>query len=204
LGMLGTFLGGASHKRTHQKQVGDTCFFFFPVLVGSPPSPHVHPQVASRGIPGNTNKTSRLRQDVTPSENRPLVLILVHEAWFAFFMAKILHNYLRTYRKRAALSQDEVAFLLGYQHGTKVSRYERNARQPGLETALAYEALFGAPVRELFAGHFKKVQGITMQRARVLARKLSAATRSPLTARKLELLRTIISSGSVLEPADEV
>lgn len=119
-------------------------------------------------------------------------------------MAKNLHNYLRTYRKRAALTQDEVAFLLGYRHGTKVSRYERNARQPGLETALALEVVFGVPVRELFAGRFEKVKGITMRRARVLARKLSAATRSPLTARKLELLRTIISSGPVSEPADEV
>ena len=111
-------------------------------------------------------------------------------------MAKRLHNYLRTHRKRAAFSQDEVAFLLGCQYGTKVSRYERNARQPSLETALTYEVVFGIPVRELFAGHFEKVEAITLRRARVLARKLSAATRTPLNARKLELLGQI-TSGSV-------
>jgi transcriptional regulator with XRE-family HTH domain len=119
-------------------------------------------------------------------------------------MAKTLHNYLRTYRKRMGLSQDEVAFLLGVQSGTKVSRHERNVREPGLETALAYEVVLGAPVRELFAGVFEKVEAITLRRARVLARKLSAATRTPLTTRKLELLRSITTSGSVSEPADEI
>lgn len=117
-------------------------------------------------------------------------------------MAKRLHNYLRTHRKRSGLSQDEVAFLLGCRHGTKVSRYERNAREPGLETALAYEAVFGVPVRELFAGIVDKVEAVTHRRARVLARKLSAASRTPLITRKLELLRALTSSGSVSEPAD--
>jgi len=70
----------------------------------------------------------------------------------SFFMAYKLNNYLRTYRKRASLSQDEVAYLLGCRSGAKVSRYERFARQPTLQTALAYEAIFGVPVRELFAG----------------------------------------------------
>ncbi len=118
-------------------------------------------------------------------------------------MAKPLHNYLRTYRKRTGLSQDDVAFLLGCRHGTKVSRYERNSRQPGLETVLACELVLSAPVRELFAGIFEKVEVVTLRRARVLARKLSAATRTPRTARKLELLGHIIS-GSVSEPADQL
>jgi len=37
-------------------------------------------------------------------------------------MSHKLQNYLRTYRKRNSLSQDEMAFLLGCQSGTKVSR----------------------------------------------------------------------------------
>lgn len=36
-----------------------------------------------------------------------------------------LFNYLLTYRKRSALSQEEVAYLLGAQSGAKVCRYER-------------------------------------------------------------------------------
>lgn len=68
-----------------------------------------------------------------------------------------LQNYLRMYRKRAGLSQDEVAFLLGVKSGAKVSRYERRRRVPPLETALAYEAIFRIPVRELFLGTYEQV-----------------------------------------------
>jgi len=63
-----------------------------------------------------------------------------------------LENYLRTYRRRSGLTQREVAFLLGWETGTQVSRYEKRRRLPPLATALACEAVFGVPVSELFAG----------------------------------------------------
>jgi len=63
-----------------------------------------------------------------------------------------LENYLRTYRRRTGLTQREVAFLLGWETGTQVSRYEKRRRLPPLATALACEAVLGVPVAELFAG----------------------------------------------------
>ena len=69
-----------------------------------------------------------------------------------------LSNYLRTHRKRLGLSQEEVAHLLGAESGAKVCRYEKFARMPGLETALACEIIFKKPVRELFAGLYQKVE----------------------------------------------
>jgi transcriptional regulator with XRE-family HTH domain len=90
-------------------------------------------------------------------------------------MSQRLANYLRTYRKHAGLSQDEVAFLLGGESGTKVSRYEQSSRQPSLETALAYEAMLGIPTRELFAGIFAKVEHSSVDRAETLARKIRAS-----------------------------
>jgi transcriptional regulator with XRE-family HTH domain len=63
-----------------------------------------------------------------------------------------LDNYLLAFRKRSGLTQREVAFLLGCENGAQVSRYERRRRLPPLGTALACEAVFGAPVSELFAG----------------------------------------------------
>ena len=118
-------------------------------------------------------------------------------------MAKRLHNYLRTHRKRSSLTQGEVAFLLGCRHKTKVSDYEHRARRPVLETALAYAVVFGVPVCELFAGMFDEVELDTRQRARALARKLSTASRTPLNARKLERLSQI-TSGSGLEPPHDL
>src|SRR5260370_17003351 len=63
-------------------------------------------------------------------------------------MAK-LENYLETYRKRTALSQKEVAFLLGAQSGAKVCRYERFWEHPQFKTLMAYQTLSPVPVRHL-------------------------------------------------------
>ena len=106
-------------------------------------------------------------------------------------MAHRLPNYLKTYRKRAGLSQDEVAFLLGCRSGAKVSRYERLARRPSLETAFAYEAVFGVPARELFAGVFEKVEEQIKKRARVLAGKLNATQLDRTVRRKLDRLKAM-------------
>lgn len=146
-----------------------------------------------------------IRQDVLPACSRKAVLRLVCSLTFSWrvfadiTMAVPLHNYLRTYRKRSGLSQDEVAFLLGVRCGTKISRYERSARKPGLEAALAYELVFDVPARRLFAGMFRKVEAATIRRAKALIRRLSPATRNALAARKLALLQAI-ASGSVSGP----
>jgi transcriptional regulator with XRE-family HTH domain len=110
-----------------------------------------------------------------------------------------LENYLRTYRKRSGLSQEEVAFLLGGQTGTKVSRYERFARKPSLETLFAYEVVFGAPARELLAGAYQMVEKRTKNRAQLLARKVSRATPDQMATRKLQILKAI-TSGSGIGP----
>ena len=97
-----------------------------------------------------------------------------------------LENYLRTYRKRAGFSQDEMAYLLGTQDGTRTSRYERFARRPSLETALAYEAIFRLPVSDLFAGVYHTAEARTVRRARLLHKSLAKDANCPTA--KLKLL----------------
>jgi transcriptional regulator with XRE-family HTH domain len=80
-----------------------------------------------------------------------------------------LENYLRTYRKRSGLTQQEVGYLLGSETGAQVSRYEKRRRLPPLETALAYEEIFGVPIGELFAGRRQAV-GRAIQKRRVALR----------------------------------
>ena len=99
-----------------------------------------------------------------------------------------LDNYLRTYRKRSGFSQDELAYLLRTGDGTKISRYERGIRTPSLETAFAFEAVFGIPIRQLFAGRFQKVERSVATRARFLSRRLASQPRTPRLDRKLETL----------------
>jgi len=106
-------------------------------------------------------------------------------------MASHLHNYLRTYRKRAGLSQVELALLLGCQSGAKVSRYEHAARRPSLETAFAYEVVLHTSLRDLFAGMYRDVEKQTRKRAWTLLRKLESADAVDLRVRrKIELLRS--------------
>ena len=114
-------------------------------------------------------------------------------------MSNKLENYLRTYRKRSGLSQDDVGFLLGCQNGTKVSMYERSARKPSVENLFAYEVVFGASARELFAGAYHKVQKKISKRAQLLTRKLNRATPNSMATRKLQILKAI-TSGSEIGP----
>jgi transcriptional regulator with XRE-family HTH domain len=107
-----------------------------------------------------------------------------------------LDNYLRTYRKRSGLSQDELAYLLGTGDGAKVSRYEKNGRQPTLDTVLAYEAIFRVASRELFAGRFQRADRSVTRRARLLAERLAREPQDYRVARKLEALAAIRGSNA--------
>jgi len=102
-----------------------------------------------------------------------------------------LNNYLRAYRKRSGLSQDEVAYLLGSSTGTKVSRYERGGRQPNLDTALAYEAIFRVPTRVLFAGRQQKVDQAVRRRVARLQERIGVQNQSLRGSRKLAALAAI-------------
>ncbi len=80
---------------------------------------------------------------------------------------------------------------MGSGSGTKISRYERERRDPTLETALTLEAVFGVPIRELFAGRFHKVERSVVDRARMLIEKLRSKAPSAATTAKLQVLTTI-------------
>lgn len=91
--------------------------------------------------------------------------------WSSLLMAS-LRNHLRINRKRNALSQEEVAFLLGAKGETKgsnVSRDEKGAREPTLRAALAYKVIYGKPVCELFPGLYEQVEQDVRACAKILS-----------------------------------
>jgi transcriptional regulator with XRE-family HTH domain len=102
-----------------------------------------------------------------------------------------LTNYLRTHRKRAGLSEDDVAFLLGSKSGARISRYEQGRQTPRLKTLLAFELLFHTPIRDLYSGMSQEVERDLRQQARLLIRKLSAAGQARLTVYKIAALRAV-------------
>lgn len=104
-----------------------------------------------------------------------------------------LPNYLLSHRKRLALSQDEVAFLMGTHGGSKVSRYECFVRVPSLETALAFEAIFQKPVRELFGGLSKRMEQQVAARAKILTYRKERGKPSGKSARKRQALSAMMA-----------
>src|SRR6266852_727179 len=84
-----------------------------------------------------------------------------------------LHNYLRTCRKKAALSQEEASRLVGLKSRLQFARYERHQSEPPLEVALACEQICGVPTAQLFAGASSTVAKRTRKRVHAFERKLT-------------------------------
>ena len=106
-------------------------------------------------------------------------------------MAERLQSYLRTYRKRSGLTQEELAALLGCESGVSICQYERLAAQPSLETALACQAIFGVSVEELFPGIYKKVVDDIVKRAQSMSKQLPEDNCKPVVKLKRRLFEAI-------------
>ena len=115
-------------------------------------------------------------------------------------MNKPLLNYLRSYRQKSALTQDEIAFLLGGSHGSTITRHEEYLRVPSLTTALRYAAVHREDPRILFAGRFKEQERLVKTQAQKL---LDTLDREELTARKSFLNQLSYDSLTYLVPCDE-
>lgn len=76
-----------------------------------------------------------------------------------FNMTDRLVNYVRARRRKAGLSQRDLAFILGYGKTGAVSRHELFRSIPPLIMALAYEVIFQTPIAELFPGLHETVEG---------------------------------------------
>lgn len=102
-----------------------------------------------------------------------------------------LPNYLRSRRKSIGLSQEEIAFLLGFD-SSHISRYERFARSPGFKIAIAFEVIFKIPIRLLFSGDYRIIENGIRVRAKRLVRRLKKQKPNHLNGQKLAHLQKII------------
>lgn len=108
-------------------------------------------------------------------------------------MSAAIPQYLRSYRKRTGLTQSDVASLLGLDTGESVSKYERLARRPTLETAFALQHVFNVPADELFPGLYREVEQGVRDRARRILKKQGTNDRGS-GARKRALLEALAST----------
>ena len=92
-------------------------------------------------------------------------------------MSDAYRSFLRSYRKRSGLTQDELAYLAGLKDGSSISKIERLHREPELKTLLTCEALFQVPAQDLFPGTQRKVELGVRPRAVTLLRQLQEELR---------------------------
>ena len=100
-------------------------------------------------------------------------------------------HYLRRYRLRAALTQREMAQLLGCRSPATVCQYEARKREPDLRTALAYQVVFGLPIEALFPGIHREVEQKVRNRAGRLSEQLTGAQGTPALSHKRKAVRSI-------------
>jgi transcriptional regulator with XRE-family HTH domain len=108
-------------------------------------------------------------------------------------MAQRVGNYLRVRRRQSALTQKELAFLLGYGSEGVVSRFERHERRITLAIAFACELILGAGPRDLFPVLLEQVEDGVVRRMYELYERLKDAKPSRKTAAKLQLLHEALA-----------
>lgn len=106
-------------------------------------------------------------------------------------MSTPVHSYLRTHRRRWALTQRELAFLVGRNSSTHVSRLEHDKRMPRTDIMLACAVLFGVTPADMFPKIHADVEEEVLARAAKLYEVLEKKT-SKDAMRKKELLNILL------------
>jgi transcriptional regulator with XRE-family HTH domain len=111
-----------------------------------------------------------------------------------------LPQYLRMHRRRAALTQPELASLLGFATRSKVVAYERGPVQRSARDLLAYAIVFNTHLGEMFEGaHRATYKQIGRRASKLLDRVVHTHEPSPQFDRKLLFLRDLIDRIRPLE-----
>ncbi|MCK9345039.1 MAG: helix-turn-helix domain-containing protein [Candidatus Pacebacteria bacterium] len=102
-------------------------------------------------------------------------------------MSSRIHTYLRTHRRKWALTQKDVAFLLGNKSAAHISRLEQGKRKPTNEAVLACEVLFGLSPKQCFPKVYEEIEESVLARAATLYEDLDQRT-GKVALRKKEFL----------------
>lgn len=77
-------------------------------------------------------------------------------------------NYLKVYRKRTPMMQEEMAFLSDKPDTTNISRSEKGQREPSNETLLVYHFMFDTPIELLLGPESRIVKERLLHRIKEL------------------------------------
>ncbi len=77
-------------------------------------------------------------------------------------------NYLRVYRKKSGLVQEDIAYLLNLPDYSNISRYEKGQRSPTTELLLTYHHLFDVPIESFYEQESETIRFNLIQRTKDL------------------------------------
>jgi transcriptional regulator with XRE-family HTH domain len=77
-------------------------------------------------------------------------------------------NYIFNMRRNRRLLQKHLAVLLGHKHAVMISKYERGASLPPLQSAILLEIALGARLPELYPDLYRRLSREMLVRARLL------------------------------------
>jgi DNA-binding XRE family transcriptional regulator len=86
------------------------------------------------------------------------------------------HNRIRFHRKHWALSQADLARLLGFRSRSVISGHEFGGVLPNVRAMLAYQLIFGVTLDDLFPDITKEVHDHVMRQAAELDRRVRSRT----------------------------
>lgn len=115
-------------------------------------------------------------------------------------MASKVGNYIHARRRQWALTQEELAFLLGYCTKTAVSKLEGRISRIPLRVALACHIIFGLEASELFPAIMEQVEEGLVRRIGELGDQLKCSRPSQATALKLQLLQEALARATSAVP----
>src|SRR5882672_1704021 len=103
-------------------------------------------------------------------------------------MAYTRTNYFRLHRRRLGFTQAELAFLVGYQSESNISRLEQHERAVALAVGFACQTVFGHELHEIYPGLHEEVVEQVTGRMRELYQKLEQKRPTERTIAKLRAL----------------
>lgn len=102
-------------------------------------------------------------------------------------------NYLKVYRKRTPLQQEEIAFLSDKPDTSSISRYEKSQREPTNEILLVYHHLFDIPIEALLEPESRGTKERLVQRINELINELNKEEQITLkNTSKIKFLEQVI------------
>ncbi len=99
-------------------------------------------------------------------------------------------NYAKTHRKKAGLSQNELAYLFGDKSTSFILKTERGNELPSLSRALSYQILFDVQADQMFAELSKSIADMVFKRITHLTGNLEKQPQTASVERKLEFLNS--------------